>query len=1200
MPTIGNNPRTLLHGLSDFWTRFYADYEELTALYQGTELLLAQTYLDMLSSFLNISVAETPIFNTDYFKLILAREDNLVYDQALNPVDDRYVMPMPDDVVEAHILQNKVIEPTASMEEESGYQLDTTLYDFRFDADPSGEPLRELASTLEGHLLTYGSGALTRFYVDGEDDKPFAKAKVGHWLRILNSGSGNNLTYRIGEVLDSQAVLLQGTISLPEANDGLLHGTLFDSEFAPIAGFAQRSVGVECGGTFDDPTRRKTVHEGGTLEMGSWYADTPVGLGVRKGDLIRVFDRDAVPSPPLDFAIIVVRHDKVYISKDVAIPEGTAAVADYVVLREPPDTDVTLEQLTFIQTNQDKSGVLGSIEYDGGLGKVVFNISGATPAPQQFAASDKFRYITLTTGGYITCTGTLGGDGTLTRTGGVISNPFDRMVSNGQVKISGSTNGQDGTYLLTSITSGTVAKLAQGGFVPEAVTMEFTWLDGVEVKGVRNIGTYKVKNFHTNLQVALDLGVCYDDTFNGAIEWELHDGYIAKLAHEYIVKDSVKIYAGAGDQFTGGLHDVKEGDEFFVNRSDGKIVQIGRLAGTWGITVLGSADYSWLMEVLGTGTTGVFDSTVTEVQVTEVAMWGPDVKVDKFHLYQNYGYLINRFAASSETYREFIRGVFQLYILGPTLQRIESALNVLVNMPVIRDDGEILLEYDTTSDIDFDYIRTLRPDDTEAEYTYANGTPMRADIVAWVSGDPDITFEAFEPVTILFEVTDYVRDPTWWESIVIPTELMPSENTQRRATVPVLYENILGQVDDPHIGDPGFFIGADDEGFVPANIASYPAKRRKMANVVMNIFLKYHIFFVRLDSAIYGLVSGSFIQDIRELLLVAKPGYKFVYIEPASDLVDVMRITESDVLLDATVTLPPEVMLMGNEGLTIQSMSWNIGDVWRFNATVPAEALTITDPISPPGYTALVNQNILALRIAESGAPSGLIELVDYWVDYKLGRVYPIIAWPAGTYTAEYASILLTAQASADPALGDTDHIIGGMDPSQVRPRRMLRYGAQLTNTLGLVRLIDTSAQFDAAVHTGHKIAIHAPVPRHVTVRKVESATTVILEESEVGAASPVTWSGVSEEPSDGVASLTTRFVSPSGLFRAGDVDRYIRIVDSFATFNDGFHRITDVISMSTVLLDFALTDESNLHWRLEGSPQHMDLIERPVQITIT
>lgn len=1200
MPTIGNNPHTFLHGLSDFWTRFYADHNELTTLYHGTEVLLAQTYLDILTSFLNISLTETPIFNTEYFKAIFAREDRLVYDAALDTIDDRYVLAMPDNIVEAHILQNKIIEPTSSLEVDSGYQIDLDNYEFHFEEDISGQPLKTLATTTVGSLVTYGTGVLTKFYVP-DTEYMFSYAKIGNYLQILNSASGNSLTYCIGQVLSDQAVLLQGTFTLPETNNGSLYGTLLDSEFSPIAGFAHRTVAVEVAGSFDDSTRRKTVHDGGTLEIASWYASDPVGLGVRKGDIIRVFDRDAVPVVPTDFKVAVVRHNKLYIDKDYTIPTTAATVDDYVILREPANTDIEGEELTFVKTNQDKDGVLGSVVYDGGLQEVVFSIDAATPISDQFELNDKFRYITIKTGGLLTCTCSLANNGTLTHTGGAISNPGALLVATGQVKITGSSYGQDGVYTINEVVSDTVIQLNSTGFIPETVTVALTWTVGVDTFGVNNVGTYRIKKYHDAFTITLDLPTCYDDPDNGTVEWEIHDGYIAALDHQYVNSNSVKIHASAGDSYTGGLHDVTENNEFFVDETNGKVTQIGRFAGTWGLITVPLADYSWLDEVLSTGTTGTFTITDVDVQVNEVALWAPDAKVDKFHLYQNYGYLINRFQASSENYREFIRGVFQLYILGPTLQRIESALNVVVNMPVIRDDGEILTAYDA-SDADHDYVYTLRPDGSTAEYEYIKGTPIRTDITAWISGDPDITFESFEPLTTLFEVTDYVEDPTWWESIVIPSDLMPTESTQRRTTVPLLYENILGQIDNPRIGDPGLFIGADDEGIIPANISSYPAKRRKMANVVMNTFLKYHIFFVRLDPTIYNLVEGTFIQDILELVLTAKPSYKYVYIEPASTFLDTLRMLENDLEVGPTFTIVPDIMLLGNAGLAISSMSWNIGDVWRFNPTVPSEALTVTTPTPPSGdpWNDLTYPNVTALHISKDGSASGLIEYTDYRIDYEIGRVYPLVAWPSGTYTAEYASITITPQASKDASLGDTDYSIGGQDPVQVRHRHNPMRGATITNVSGLCSLIDSNASFTDSLHTGQKVHVHAPNVRVLSVRHVVSATTVIFNEADVSAASgTVVWDFGREEHFDGIAEVTDIFKSASAIFRARDTDRYIYITGSSMS-NDGWHRIKEVISMYEVRLDFSLTNETDLHWRMEGSPKHMDLIERPVQITIT
>lgn len=78
----------------------------------------------------------------------------------------------------------------------------------------------------------------------------------------------------------------------------------------------------------------------------------------------------------------------------------------------------------------------------------------------------------------------------------------------------------------------------------------------------------------------------------------------------------------------------------------------------------------------------------------EIPFWAPDVLVDHNILFTNFGYLLSFQKPSSESYRAFLRGVSQLFLIGPTLERFESALNVMAGYPVIRDDGEVLIDYD--------------------------------------------------------------------------------------------------------------------------------------------------------------------------------------------------------------------------------------------------------------------------------------------------------------------------------------------------------------------------------------------------------------------------------------------------------------------------------------------------------------------------
>lgn len=77
-----------------------------------------------------------------------------------------------------------------------------------------------------------------------------------------------------------------------------------------------------------------------------------------------------------------------------------------------------------------------------------------------------------------------------------------------------------------------------------------------------------------------------------------------------------------------------------------------------------------------------------------MALWGTNTLVDEDALYNNFGYLLDYKKPTSEKYRAFLRGVAQLFLLGPTLERFESAMNVMAGFPVVRDDDEVLRAYD--------------------------------------------------------------------------------------------------------------------------------------------------------------------------------------------------------------------------------------------------------------------------------------------------------------------------------------------------------------------------------------------------------------------------------------------------------------------------------------------------------------------------
>jgi hypothetical protein len=139
---------------------------------------------------------------------------------------------------------------------------------------------------------------------------------------------------------------------------------------------------------------------------------------------------------------------------------------------------------------------------------------------------------------------------------------------------------------------------------------------------------------------------------------------------------------------------VIEGVDYVANYDAGVI----RVLSGWNPLFPALASYSWNYRVTsnqynpGDLATSPFAFNQTH-PIREMAIWGSEVFLDKEALYTNFGYLLSFQRPSSEQYRAFLRGVAQLFVIGPALERFESALNVMAGLPVVRDDGEILRGY---------------------------------------------------------------------------------------------------------------------------------------------------------------------------------------------------------------------------------------------------------------------------------------------------------------------------------------------------------------------------------------------------------------------------------------------------------------------------------------------------------------------------
>lgn len=753
MPIV-DYPYNLLRGLSDFWTRFFADADQLDALYKGTIIQLGQAYLDLLSSVLSVSLKDAVVLDREYYSLVTVREDEVSF----SALDGRWTFKLPDPVVDFASLDNRVVEPTASLEPDRDFEVVDRVVRFRVDpTDPAGD------------------------------------------------------------------------------------GT-------PLVGYARRALDVAIGGRFSDPG------------IADWRS-----TGVRKGDTLRILDvgSDGTQRKRADYPVVLVRLDGLFVSAETLLPtSGALSPVGYVILRVPSSPNVIAE---------------------------AFTLSGSTT---------------------------------------------------------------------------------------------------------------------TLANVRLDVG-------------------------------SARVFAKG----PGGA-DVVEGVDYAINYEQGLIVAITAWIGMVGGAGTFSIDYRWRAEILPSsgpsprlapdGSIGV----ASTVRVLQIALWAPDARVDRRTLANNFGSLIGRSLPSSEAYRAFLAGIFQLYVLGPVLERIESALNVVLGYPVVRDDGETFVSIDAT-DPAFDRVLTTRPPSgLVSTYTFPKGTPFRPDLTA------GLVLESFAPLTTVVSVVDWIQTPDWWHGTVIPEQMFsPSDGSRlsiaRRTASPFYVENVIGASDGPIIGDPGLVIGADEIGFIPP--PGEPVLRHRLAFVLMDRYLKYHAFSIKFNAielaAAVGDALPQSLKDLNELVLSARPAHTFPFTTPETFFRDEIQALESTIsfnrLLGSRVSGPDKVVF-ADAAPVIGSGVWSVGDYFKYELVTLSTAFpSIGVPVTLGGAPGAPRHGRLVLAsVAGAIAGLALVENVDYTVGYSARTITRLTAWTSTTANVTFRQLDIGNVADAPKGAGDMPVLISGVDPA--------------------------------------------------------------------------------------------------------------------------------------------------------------------------
>jgi hypothetical protein len=593
----------------------------------------------------------------------------------------------------------------------------------------------------------------------------------------------------------------------------------------------------------------------------------------------------------------------------------------------------------------------------------------------------------------------------------------------------------------------------------------------------------------------------------------------------HIIPGSVRVAARTMryDSVTGMWDecDVTEGIDYSVDYLNGII----RQTTYWIDTSNGNCSFQYMTEVLVSA--GGDISTRATGNIKQLTYWVPEVLVDRFTLYYNYGTLLNRFEASSEQYKAFLRGIMYLYMSGPILERMEAALNLAAEFPVVRTDREVLQGYadgitargttgvlnattealtvdtgdhifstedegativfndpinatnkgeftirsiDTTTNtvyldtyygfttenpISWQLSRTNQQVVTtnRQDYFFPLYVPIREDVM-----DPnnfgELTFEIFEALTLAFRVTDYLEDPHWWHGKYIPYALWDAPSRQRRLISTLLYENVIDADDQPEIGDPGFFIGADDEGNVftpndndPLSPQSVPLYRHNAAFILFDRYLKMQMFYIEIDRGLP--LSREFRDDLTNLILVVKPSYTMPYVEPGELFIDNVILTDEFTIANITFLFggaeddgSDAVHLASNELVIGDSnFPWHIGDFFRYQTAVDELVPGAPNPVTV-GYaftvpSVPVDAGLITLNVNATIGGNPVLEGRDYTVNWLLDspnawRVVALTDWDSGTLTVTYRYTDRLSGAY-DTRQGWTPLIINGTNPWYVR-----------------------------------------------------------------------------------------------------------------------------------------------------------------------
>jgi hypothetical protein len=235
----------------------------------------------------------------------------------------------------------------------------------------------------------------------------------------------------------------------------------------------------------------------------------------------------------------------------------------------------------------------------------------------------------------------------------------------------------------------------------------------------------------------------------------------------------------------------------------------------------------------------------------QYAMWAIDAKMDDQLIYKHYAKLLGiNPTTSTELFKDFVYGMYYLYINGPDVLTLRKGLNLALGIPLARDKERVL------------EIRKFLTTDQFMVITDVNSYVIPYGLEPTVVVDDEL--ESGDELATWVEVKDYETNGEWWINFMIPASVMPH--------VPVSV--------------PG------GSGVLAETVPNRYATAGSYADWLMRNYLRKHTFLVNIKTVSFKNIQAF--EQLSDIINDVKPSWTtpiYVWTLPVQD--DILALVDN-------------------------------------------------------------------------------------------------------------------------------------------------------------------------------------------------------------------------------------------------------------------------------------------------------------------